>query len=77
MAGIPVLDSGLYGSDHTSSYHSSSDTAEANNYSPEVFQYGHKLYGSFVLAFDQLAVRDFDFTALFEARSGTVDEERD
>ena len=74
VAGIPVLDSGLYGSDHTGSYHSSSDTAEANNYSPEVFQYGHKLYGSFVLAFDQLAVRDFDFTALFEAMSETVDE---
>jgi Zn-dependent M28 family amino/carboxypeptidase len=72
IAGIPVLDSGLSGSDHEASYHSNSDTAEANHYDRELYAFGHKFYGSLAILLDHRQVRDADYVDLFNALAGSV-----
>ncbi len=73
IAGIPVIDSGLYGVDNTGTYHSNMDTEEGNNYSREVFEYCHKLYGSYLITFDKMTVRDFNYKKLFNKMKDSVD----
>ena len=72
--GIPVMDSGLYGADHSSTYHSNKDTAEDIGYSPEVFAYTQKMYGSYLITFDKMAVRNFDYTKLLTPMKESVNE---
>ncbi|MDO4545301.1 MAG: M28 family peptidase [Bacillota bacterium] len=75
ISGIPVMDSGMYGEDHSGTYHSNNDTEEANNYSAETFAYSQKLYGSYVMTFDKMAVRNFDYTKLINKMKKTVNED--
>ena len=66
--GIPTMES-FYegkGADFWSSYHSSSDTREAANYSDEAFHSSHVLYGTLLQRLDALPVRHMDFGAFFE-----------
>ncbi len=70
--GIPTLASGMYGASHTASYHSSSDTKEANRYSDEVFAFSQKLYGSYLISFDKLLVRPIEYIKLFDAMGESV-----
>ncbi|MDR1536691.1 MAG: S-layer homology domain-containing protein [Clostridiales bacterium] len=74
ISGIPVFDSGLSGSDHEASYHTNSDTAEANHYDAEAYAFGHKLYGSLAILLDRARVREMDYTDFFNAFSNTIDE---
>ena len=76
-AGIPVVDSGYYGegADHTSSYHSSSDTKQANNYSPVAFKSSHKLYGGLLIKFDKMKVRPFDYTSTFKNLKASINSD--
>ncbi|MDR2354624.1 MAG: S-layer homology domain-containing protein, partial [Clostridiales Family XIII bacterium] len=74
-AGIPVIDSGLADSDSDASYHSSSDTAEANNYDREVYAFGHKLYGSLAILLDHARVRDADYVDFFNAFVASLPED--
>ncbi len=73
--GIPVMDSGMYGVDHSGTYHSNYDTAEANKYSAETFAYSQKLYGSYLMSFDKMAVRDFDYGKLFKKMKDSVNSD--
>lgn len=66
IRGIPVLDTGMYGEDHTGSYHSTSDTAEGNNYSKDVFEYCHKLYGGIAIVMDKTGNKVFRYGNLFK-----------
>jgi len=71
--GIPTIDPGLDGDDDTGYYHSSSDTKQANSYSDETFIACHKIYCSYLTAFDEMDVMPFDFTKTFSALSKSVD----
>lgn len=66
--GIPTMES-FYegkGADFWPSYHSSSDTVEAANYSDEAFRSSHVLYGTLLQRLDALPVRNMDFGSFFE-----------
>lgn len=71
--GIPTIDPGLDGDDDTGYYHSSSDTKQANSYSDETFLACHKIYCSYLTAFDEMDVMPFDFTKTFSTLSKSVD----
>jgi Iap family predicted aminopeptidase len=72
IAGIPVIDSGLSGSDHEASYHSNSDTAEANHYDRELYAFAHKFYGSLAILLDRTQVRKVDYVDFFNAFAASV-----
>lgn len=74
-AGIPVVDSGLYGSDRSGTYHSNNDTEEGNSFSKEVFEYAHKLYGGMTILFDKQTSRTFDYSALFDEMKASVNSD--
>ena len=74
-AGIPVVDSGLYGSDRSGTYHSNNDTEEGNSFSKEVFEYAHKLYGGMTILFDKQTSRTFDYSALFNEMKASVNSD--
>lgn len=72
--GIPVIDCGIEGDDEMPYYHSNSDTEEACNYSEAAFLASHKIYGSYFLALDRMAVRQFDFAKTFTALKESLDK---
>ncbi len=74
-AGIPVIDSGQYGTDHTSTYHSNNDSEEGNSYSEDTFRFSHEFYGGMVILLDKQTSRVFDYADLFDAMSETVNPE--
>ena len=73
--GIPTMES-FYegaGADFWPSYHSSSDTREAANYSDEAFHSSHVLYGTLLQRLDALPVRDMDFGALLRQLQSSLE----
>lgn len=74
--GIPTMES-FYegkGADFWPSYHSSSDTIEAANYSDEAFHSSHVLYGTLLQRLDALPVRDMDFGAFFKQLQNSLEK---
>lgn len=74
-AGIPVVDSGQYGTDHTNTYHSNNDSEEGNNYSEDAFRFSHEFYGGMVILLDKQPTRVFDYADLFGAMRETVNSD--
>jgi len=56
-------------------YHTSADDKELMGFDEDTWTWMHKLYGRYVFAFDQTAVRPMDFSARFAALRDSYNEE--
>lgn len=74
--GVPVITSGYSGieTQFEEVYHSNMDTKDYF-YNEEAFFYAHKLFGTYLISLDQLAVKPLDYVAYFEGMKKTIDLE--
>lgn len=60
---------------YDTAYHTSADSDEVMELDQDTWLWMHTLYGRFVYAFDDLAVRPMDFGTRFESLKESIDEE--
>ena len=70
--GIPVMDPEMDGEDYTGTYHSTADTEEGNDYSRDVYESCHKLFGGITILMDKTGNKVYRYGKLFKAMKNSV-----